>query len=234
MSRKEIMESVMRVTWLGQGGFLLEKEGFRVMIDPYLSNSVEKINSKNWRRFPVDERFFAVKPDVMIFTHSHLDHFDPETVERFITKDSAMTVLAPGSVWGQVRMTGGENNYVLFNRHTRWSQGGLTFQAVKAEHSDDYAIGVIIGDGDKNYYITGDTLYNTEIFPDISQKIHALFLPVNGVGNNMNVEDAALFAQKIGAAQTIPMHYGLFDELKAEEMELPGKRVMKPYVQEEI
>lgn len=224
----------MKITWLGQGGFLFEKENLRVMIDPYLSNSVEKINSKNWRRFPVDEHCFSIVPDVMIFTHSHLDHYDPETVARFITEDSRVTVLAPGSVWGQVRTIGGENNYVLFNRHTLWSQGGLSFRAVKAEHSDDFAIGVLIGDGEKIYYITGDTLYNTEIFPDIPADVYALFLPVNGVGNNMNVTDAASFARKIGAKLTIPMHYGLFDELTPEKMELPGKRVMIPYVQEEF
>ena len=224
----------MRVTWLGQGGFLFEKNDFRVIVDPYLSNSVEKINSKNWRRFPVDEKWFSVRSDVMIFTHCHLDHYDPETVEHFITADSSVTVLAPGSVWGQVRTTGGDNNYVLFDRHTQWSEGGLVFRAVKAEHSDDHAIGVIIEDGEKKYYITGDTLYNTEIFQDLDKDIDVVFLPVNGVGNNMNAVDAALFVQKIGAKVNVPMHYGLFDELKAEEMELPGKRIMKPFESEEF
>ena len=33
---------MMRITWLGQGGLLLEHQGRTVMIDPYLSDSVEK------------------------------------------------------------------------------------------------------------------------------------------------------------------------------------------------
>jgi L-ascorbate 6-phosphate lactonase len=64
----------MKIIWLGQAGLLFEKEGFTIMIDPYLSNSVEKVNPKNFRRVAVEERFFEVKPDVMIFTHNHLDH----------------------------------------------------------------------------------------------------------------------------------------------------------------
>ena len=44
----------MRVTYLGQAGLLFEKDGFKIIIDPYLSDSVEKVNPKNYRRVPVD------------------------------------------------------------------------------------------------------------------------------------------------------------------------------------
>ena len=74
----------MKITWLGQAGLLFEKNGFKFMIDPYLSDSVKKVNSKNYRRVPVKESIFEIKPDVMIFTHNHLDHYDPETVKHFL------------------------------------------------------------------------------------------------------------------------------------------------------
>ena len=193
----------MKITFLGQAGLLFEKNGFKIMLDPYLSNSVEKINPKNYRREPVDESFFNIKPDVMIFTHNHLDHYDPETAKRFITNDSHVLVLAPKSVWNEVRTIGGNNNFVLFNRHTSWTQNGIKFTAVKAEHSGITPIGVIIDDGERKYYVTGDTLYNEEIFPDIPKNIYALFLPVNGVGNNMNMTDAAYFAKRVNAKKTI-------------------------------
>ena len=97
-----------KITWLGQAGLLCEKDGFRIMIDPYLSDSVVKVNPKNYRRVPVDTRFFDLKPDVMIFTHDHLDHYDPETVPHFINKDTTVLVLAPTSVWDKVRKIGGK------------------------------------------------------------------------------------------------------------------------------
>ena len=219
----------MKITYLGQAGLLFEKSGFKIMVDPYLSNSVEKINPKNYRRVAVDNSFFSVKPDVMIFTHNHLDHFDPETAKKFITQNNNTLVLAPKSVWDEVRKIGGNNNYVLFNRHTTWTEKGIKFTAVKAVHSDTTPIGVIIDDGDKKYYITGDTLYNEEIFEDIPNNIYALFLPINGVGNNMNMADAARFARRINAKKVVPIHIGMFDELSSDNFECENKITAEIY-----
>lgn len=219
----------MKITFLGQAGLLFEKNGFKIMIDPYLSNSVEKINPKNYRRVAIDESLFSVKPNIMIFTHNHLDHYDPETVKHFITAESNITVLAPKSVWDEVRKLGGNNNYVLFNRHTIWTENEIKCTAVKAEHSDISPIGVIIDDGEKKYYITGDTLYNKEIFDDIPNDIYALFLPINGVGNNMNMADASRFSKRINAQKTVPIHIGMFDELTADKFVCKNKVIAEIY-----
>lgn len=219
----------MKITWLGQAGLLFDNNGYKIMVDPYLSDSVKKVNPKNYRRVSVDERLFDVKPDMMIFTHNHLDHYDPETVPKFITSDTEITVLAPNSVWGDVRKIGGNNNFVAFNRGTVWSEAGVKITAVRAEHSDDFAIGVIIDDGEKKYYVTGDTLYNEKIFKDIPNDIYAVFLPVNGVGNNMNMRDAKAFCEKISAEIAVPMHCGMFDEIDLNSFEYDKKVVPQIY-----
>lgn len=219
----------MKITYLGQAGLLFETNGIIIMIDPYFSNSVAKINSKNQRKIAINENFLKIKPNVMIFTHNHLDHYDPDTVKHYINESSNITVLAPESVWQNVRKFGGNNNYVLFNRHTSWSQYGIRFTAVKAEHSDISPIGVIIDDGTKKYYITGDTLYNEEIFEDIPSDIYALFLPINGVGNNMNMTDASRFAKRINAEYNIPIHIGMFDNITADEFECDNKVIAEAY-----
>lgn len=224
----------MKVTYIGQAGLIFQNKKQTVMIDPYLSDSVKKVNPLNYRRIPVDESIFSVKPNVMIFTHNHLDHYDRETVERFISADSEITVLSPKSVWEDVRRIGGKNNYVLFNRHTVWTEGRLSFTAVKAEHSDSCAIGVIIDDGEKKYYVTGDTLYNEAIFDDIPTGIYALFLPVNGVGNNMNMCDAARFAQRVNAEKVVPIHIGMFDELSADAFACDNKVIAEIYREVEL
>lgn len=219
----------MKITFLGQAGLLLEHLGCTILVDPYLSDSVGKRSPEKARRVPVEERFFDVKPDVMLFTHNHLDHYDPETVARFIHEDSDFTVLAPSSVWNEVRLLGGKVNYVVFNRHTTWTEKGVTFTAVKAEHSDPAAIGVIICDGEKKHYITGDTLYNEGIFADIPNDIDVLFLPVNGVGNNMNMVDAARFAQRVNAKKVVPIHTGMMDSLSASDFPLENKVIPEIY-----
>ena len=219
----------MKVVFLGQAGLLFEKNGFKIMIDPYLSDSVERINPRNYRRVPVDDRFLKITPDILIFTHNHLDHYDPETVKHFITEHSNITVLAPKSVWDDVRKIGGNNNYILFNLHTQWTENDVVFTAVKAEHSDSTPIGIIIDDGQNKYYVTGDTLYNEEIFDDIPGDIFALFLPVNGVGNNMNMTDAARFAKRINAKKVVPVHIGMFDELTADNFACENKVIAEIY-----
>lgn len=219
----------MEITWLGQAGLLFIKNDFKIMIDPYFSDSVKKINPKNFRRTKPDESFFGIKPDVMIFTHNHLDHYDPETVKMFISADTHVLVLAPDSVWNEVRKIGGDNNYVRFNRHTTWTECGIKFTAVKAEHSDVTPIGVIIDDGEKKYYVTGDTLYNDEIFNDIPSDIYALFLPVNGAGNNMNMTDAKRFCERINPEFAVPVHCGMFDDIDMNAFEYERKVVPEIY-----
>lgn len=224
----------MKITWLGQAGLLFETAGKKIMIDPYLSDSVEKINPKNYRRAAVDETLFEIQPDIMIFTHCHLDHYDPETVAHFLTPETKMLVLAPSSVWGEIRKIGGDTNYVQFDRHTSWTEQGVRFTAVKAEHSDTYAIGVLIEDGEKTYYVTGDTLYNEEIFKDLPDDIYAVFLPINGVGNNMNMADAARFAKRSKAQKVVPLHFGMFDELDPEGFVCENRVIPKLYQEIEV
>ena len=230
------MGGFMRITWIGQAGLLLDNGKTKIMVDPYLSNSVEKVEPQNYRRVPVNEELFGISPDVMIFTHDHLDHYDPETAPRFLEKtDKKMTVLSPTSVWKKARLCGG-HNYVLFDRLTEWSEYGFRFSAVKAAHSDIYAIGVIIEDlaEKKIYYITGDTLYSKEIFSDLPKGIDVVFLPINGVGNNMNEVDAVRFFKACGAKCAVPYHVGMFDDKTPYIFDDENKIILEIYKEREI
>ena len=59
----------MKCIWLGQAGLLFEFGEVKVMVDPYLSNSVAAVNPRNYRRMPVDERFLNIRPDILVLTH---------------------------------------------------------------------------------------------------------------------------------------------------------------------
>ena len=224
----------MKITYLGQAGFLLETGDVKILIDPYLSNSVEKLQPQNCRRIPIDKRFLQIKPDIIVLTHNHLDHTDPETLQHYLTETSAITVLASKNAWGEVRKFGGfNNNYVMFNQGTVWTEKGVRFQAVKAEHSDEYAIGVIIRMEEKNYYFTGDTLYSENVFDSIPKVEYAMcFLPVNGRGNNMNFVESKCFVERVGAKYNVPIHFGMFDEINEMDISLTNKislSVYQPY-----
>jgi len=219
----------MKITWLGQAGFLLEHRDKKILIDPYLSNSCGEKNPASNRRIPVDEKYLALCPDVIVLTHDHLDHTDPQTLEHYLPGKGGCLVLASRNSWNRVRQYGGDNNYVQFCPGTRWSWEGLLFTAVPAEHSDDYAIGVIVSDGEKKYYFTGDTLHNTRVLESLPKDLFAVFLPVNGKGNNMNFEDGADFALKTGARFAVPMHVGMFDSLSPMDFPAPNRVIPTVY-----
>ena len=216
----------MKIKWLGQAGLLFEDGKNTILIDPYLSDSCFKKNPKSYRRAPIDEAYLKMVPNVIILTHNHLDHTESETLKHYLKSDSRVLVLASKSAFEAVRTFGGANNYVMFNSGTVWSHENIKFTAIRAFHSDCDAIGVIIDDGKKKYYITGDTLYNEKIFIDIPDGIDTVFLPINGTGNNMNAVDAARFAKKVKAKHSVPIHFGMFDEVdpdifKAENRVIP-------------
>ena len=204
----------MKITWLGQAGLLFETDGKKILIDPYLSDNVKNFEPQNYRRVPVDESFLALKPDVIVVTHNHLDHLDKETLKYYLTEDAEALVLAPNGGWQELRKFGGKSNYVLFNTGTEWTVGAVRFRAVKAEHSDPCAIGVIVSAEGRDYYVTGDTLYNEQVLASLPKtELFAVLLPINGKGNNMNAVDAARFAAQTGAKYAVPLHFDLFDTI---------------------
>ena len=225
----------MNVTWITQAGLVFETEKITVMVDPYLSNSVGERNPAKNRRIPVDESIFDIHPDVIIVTHEHLDHLDPDTLKVFLARDDKpITVLAPYNAYKKLLEFGGPHNYVLLAPHSVWSEGGVTFYAVSAEHSDRCAAGYIIDDGAKTYYVSGDTLYNYDVIDDVIELcedgVDYAFLPINGVGNNMNARDAADFAYEIGAKCAVPLHYGLFDDIDPKTFDFENSLILKPYI----
>ena len=226
----------MKITWLGQAGLLFEQDGYTLMIDPYLSDSVEKlVGPHRARRMPIDERYFDITPDVLIFTHDHLDHYDPETAPRFLAKtDKQIAVLCAPSVFPKALANQNNHNYMYMERGTVWTEGPFRVTSVKATHSDPEAIGVLIEAEGKIYYVTGDTLYNEGIFADIPAGVELLFLPVNGVGNNMNMQDAARFAARVAPRFAVPFHVGLFDSLDPRNFPFENKIIPQIYKEIEV
>ena len=229
----------MKVTWLTQGGLLFENGNITVMVDPYLSDSVGERNPAKRRRIPVDESYFNKDVDVIIVTHDHLDHLDPATLSVFIERaKKPITFLAPENAYRRLTEFGGDHNYVLLAPHSVWSQGGITFYGVSAEHSDRTAAGYILDDGKKTYYVSGDTLYNYTVIDDVLELLEDgpdyAFLPINGVGNNMNVNDAVDFAYEIDAGIAVPIHYGLFDSIDPESFDFEDRLILTPYKATEL
>jgi L-ascorbate metabolism protein UlaG (beta-lactamase superfamily) len=226
----------MKAIWLGQAGWYLECHGKKIVIDPYLSNSVFKVNPANDRRMPIDATYLHTAFDYLLISHNHLDHLDPETLDVMLTPDRKATVLAPYDSWSILRKYQTKCNYVMLNEGGQWSDDGFCIIAVHAEHSDRNAVGFVLKTDGKSYYFSGDTLYHRDVISDVKavcpDGVDFAFLPVNGAGNNMNALDAARLANEIGAKTLVPVHFGLFDAIYPKTV--PFANLLIPEIYQEI
>ena len=86
--------------WLGQAGFVVAQGGLRIVIDPYLSDSL----AEKYRGKPHDHRRMMPPPvapdkltgiDWLLCTHGHTDHMDPGTIPPLL-QASARSLGAAG------------------------------------------------------------------------------------------------------------------------------------------
>ena len=229
----------MKVTWLGQAGLLFENDKIKVIVDPYLSDTLGEVCEAKRRRMPIRPEYLGIAPDVILLTHAHADHTEPATLKYYLGEDRGeVTVLAARSAYEEAVKLGGGHNYVCMAPHSVWSLGSVTFYAVSAAHSNKHAVGFIIDDGEKTYYVSGDTLYNFDVIDDVldlaPSGVDVAFLPINGKGCNMHARDAADFAYEINAKCAVPLHWGLFDDVDPASFDFDDAVVLKPYIAEEL
>ncbi|MBO5379328.1 MAG: MBL fold metallo-hydrolase [Clostridia bacterium] len=225
----------MKVMWIGHGGLLFISGKHKVLIDPYLSDSLRLVNRIFKRRIRISHRLFYIKPDVTVITSSHPDRCDIKTVKKLARRRIGYTptILAcesafrvAGESWGLKRA-----NITMFEKGLEWSLGDMTIKAVDAKTDDRSAFGVIITDNDtcKKYYVASNTLYSEELIASLPTDLYAAFIPISGTFGSMNILDASRFAKELNAQYTVPVQFGTLDKTKAESFICGGRILPKIY-----
>lgn len=205
--------------WIGQAGFSLEIDGLKILIDPYLSYSIENTIQPDFiRMVPPDPRSLAERPDVLICTHPHQDHTDLETLKQVLDRPECTHILAPPAALSLIRTLGFSQHLpVALEVGVEYTVGPVTFRAVRACHGEPgSAVGIVLTWADRKLYCTGDTLYNAEIIQQVGPGVDLMLVCMNGVGGNMNIADAARFAKAIRPRTVLPMHWGMFEKATAD------------------
>ena len=194
----------MKIKFLGQSGYILKSGNTEIIIDPYLSDVVNKVaNRPRMVDSPIDPS--KINVNAVICTHNHLDHLDTDAVAlmpkttRFITTNE-----------GKNALNGlGQNNVQVLNLNESITIGDIEITAVYANHTVE-AFGVIIKAEGKTLYFSGDTLFDEKLFEIKKYHPDYTFICINGKLGNMNVEEAVITAKKIGAKYNVPNHYDMF------------------------
>ena len=71
----------MKITWIGQSGYIIKSGETEIIIDPYLSDVVNRVAGRaRLVEAPIQPE--EITADAVICTHNHLDHLDVDAVAR--------------------------------------------------------------------------------------------------------------------------------------------------------
>lgn len=218
--------------WLGQSGFLLQWRGQRVLIDPYLSDSLTKKYEGSARpHVRLSER--VVDPhllkniSIVSSSHNHTDHLDAETLVPVLKNNPHITFIIPEANREFVaeRVHCPLEFPVGLNDGESITIGHFTFHGIPAKHNEiernprGYCkfMGYVVEFGDWRIYHSGDTLWFDEMVSLLKPfKVDLALLPINGnilsrgVAGNFNGQEAVQLGKAIGARYIIPCHYDMF------------------------
>ena len=236
---------------LGQAGFRLEFGATVVYIDPYLSNSVAKLDGDDLERLiPIPilpERL--VDADWVFISHLHLDHCDPDTLLPISIASAHCRFVCPREVKLFLADLGISPDRILVAEEN-WMEIGPSLQvrAVPSAHPaverDEVGclrcVGYVIDYNNRLIYHAGDTSPAIDVINVIKAlgNIDVALLPVNernfyrdqrGIIGNMSLREAFQMALDIGAKVVVPMHWDMFapNSVFLEEIELLY-RLIKP------
>lgn len=219
--------------WLGQSGFLIVWRGHKLLLDPYLSDSLSvKYSDTDKPHVRMVERLIdpARLPamDIVTSSHNHTDHLDAETLNPVLKNSPGAAFIIPAANRDFVskRLTCSLNFPTGLNDGEEIQIKQFTIHAVPAAHNeierDDSGrslyLGYVIKFGSWSVYHSGDTmLYNGigQILKPFG--VDCALLPINGydparrVAGNLDGREAAELGKQIGAGIVIPHHYDMFE-----------------------
>ena len=195
----------MKITYHGQSCVIVEHEGFRVIIDPFLSanpNAAIRVED--------------VKVQYVLLTHGHGDHIlDAEPIAKannatIIAADELTVYFASKGLNVHPMNIGGAHNFEFGRVKVT---PALHSSSVDVEGTPQYAgmpSGILLTLGGKTIYHAGDTA----LFSDMKLigDMHSVDVALLPIGDNftMGPEDAAVAATWIHAKVTVPIHYNTF------------------------
>lgn len=217
---------------LGQSGVKLFLPDMVVYVDPYLSNSVQELDSDDLARlvpipFLPEE---ASDADIVLITHDHIDHCDPHTLVKLSKASPRARFFGPAPVLRQLAEWGIPAERVTLTPES-WLdiKHGARVRAVPAAHPEIHrdengnleCIGFLLEVAGRRFYFAGDTMARQEMIDNlvVDGPIDVAFLPVNEhnffrgrrcILGNMSVREAFQFGQEIGARQVVAVHWDMF------------------------
>ncbi|MCF7929164.1 MAG: MBL fold metallo-hydrolase [Spirochaetales bacterium] len=204
--------------FIGQNGYIIKTEENKLIaIDPYLtdycaSGRSNALNEKS-RILPVFIEPEDLKVDLVAITHSHCDHTDPFTWERYRFCDTTR-FLAPFQAAGILQEAGiPESSITLMHPRQEWRSPWVSILGTFAEPTDTTDLNhlgyIFRFTSGKQYYNSGDTAKSELLSFAGEKRIDWMSICINGGYHNLSHWEAAEICAVIQPKVAIPAHYDL-------------------------
>lgn len=218
LSSLKVESDSIAIGWLGQAGFVFKTpNGQLVYIDPYLSDYCQKVEGNEIvakRLIPTPMEIDEIKEGLIIVTHAHEDHADPELIVHAFRNCPKVELAGPISCIDQMRKLGVSNERMrLLKDGQTYNFDDFSLAVVYADHGqlEPDAIGVVVETDGVRIYHTGDTCYCPEKMAKVIDVKPDIIIPcINGTYGNLSAVEAAKLANDVGARIAIPSHYWFF------------------------
>jgi len=210
--------------WLGHSGFVLKYRNSIFYIDPYLSDSLGPSHPRLLDP-PLHAQDIA-HANLILCTHAHGDHLDPDTVPAILASSQRAKLVIPKAVAEHAHGLG-----ISYRRMVTTDSGlrveyldDRVYSAPSAHNALDWTplggypyLGYLVRFGNWTIYHAGDGIPYPELAGRLRPyNITVSLMPISGrkpgaMPGNFEIAEAAQLAEDIGARWLVPMHYGTFE-----------------------
>jgi L-ascorbate metabolism protein UlaG (beta-lactamase superfamily) len=231
----------LHAAWIGHSTVALSIDGFTILTDPVFSTRIGirlgpvTLGLKRLVE-PASTLAAVPRPDLILLSHAHMDHFDIPTLRRLENRGTA--VITAANTTDLLR----PNRYGSV-QELRWNQttqvGPATVRAIEVSHwgarmrNDTHRSynGYLIEAGRYRVLFAGDTAY-TDSFRSIrsSKPVDLAIMPIGAydpwIRVHCNPEQAMAMANQAGAEFVLPVHHRTF-QLSREPEHEPLERLLE-------
>jgi len=204
------------IWWLGQAGFAFKTAGGSVLyLDPYLSDVVEKVAGfKRLSLPPIAAQ--DVQADWVISSHEHPDHLDTDALPVIAANNPRCRFAGSTACKPEYdRCKIAAERQLIMEPDGTYELGDVTVHAGKADHGtfSPSALALVLNFGSVKVMFTGDTAMSMELLQPLIELNPDVLLPcINGAYGNLNANEAAQLAARVGPKVVIPCHFWMFKE----------------------
>ena len=212
----EVPADSVRLWWLGQAGFAFKTpQRTIVYADPYLSDAAERLGGfKRLSLPPIASE--DVRTELVVLTHEHADHLDPDALPVIARNNPRCRFAAPvGCAKGLAEAGIAADRILILRPNQAHNLGALVIHTAPADHGDDSpsALALLLDFLGVRVLLTGDTSLRLGLFePLLGRKPNVVLPCINGVFGNMNHVDAARLVAQAKPRYAVPCHYWTFAE----------------------